>query len=370
MEGPRGARIEELEDVINLSNRVFRGSGEGDMGREYPLLFSPNNCENLRIIKEDNKVVSLVGILFSDIIIYRNQIKVSMIGSVATDPDYRGRGYATLLMQDSIVKSIQEGADLMLISGGRGLYRRLGAINAGLYKTFHIDKAKLSKTDLVIRRADTKDVPSLLKLMETEPVRFLRSYEELKALLNCTTVVNRPGEVIVIEKDSIPLAYIAIQIPKKDGEVPHIKEIGGSRVAIVDALYSVIDLYGKDSVMIDVIKGDTLEYIMDKMMVKGEDRGFLGTIKIINLKGLLSKLTPFFKRLLGEEYKNLSIMFSSPVSIVYKDERFDIEESDIPALIFGSIEKSVEIPDNLVKLKEILKILFPTPLVDYGLNYT
>lgn len=370
MEGPRGAKIEELREVIDLSNKVFRGNSEGDMGKEYPLLFSPKNCENLRIIREDGKVVSLVGILFSDIIIFGNIIKVSMIGSVATDPDYRGRGYATLLMQDSIRRSVQEGADLMLISGGRGLYRRLGAINAGLYKTFHVDKAKLSRTGLVVRRSDTKDIPKLLKLMETEPVRFLRSYEELKAILNCATVVNRPGEVLIVEKDSTPLAYMAIQVPKREEDVPYIKEIGGSRIAIADALYSVIDLYNRDSVLLDVIRGDALEYIMSKMGIKGEERGFLGTIKIINLKGLLSKLTPYFKRLLGEEYKDLTIELSLAVSIIYKDEKLNIEEKDIPALIFGSIEKKVEIPDNLVKLKRVLETLFPIPLVDYGLNYT
>lgn len=363
MEGPRCARLRELEEVIELSNRVFRRNGEGDMGKEYPLLFSPRNCENLRIIKEDEKIVSLVGMIFSDIIILGNKIKVSMIGSVATDPDYRGRGYATLLMQDSILKSVQEGADIMLISGGRGLYRRLGAINAGLYRTFHIDKAKTSSIDLSVRRAGKSDVSKLLKLMEMEPVRFLRSYEELEALLNCTTVVNRPGDVIIIEKDNNPLAYMAVQIPKRQEEIPHIKEIGGCRVAITDALYSVMKLYERDSILLDTIKGDSIEYIMNKSGIRGEDRGFMGTVKVINIKGLMKKLEPYFRRTLGENFKSLTIEFGSPISIGYVDERLDIEDIDIPALLFGSTEKKIEMPDSL-------KTLFPIPLVDYGLNYT
>lgn len=370
MEGPRSARLKELEEVIALSNKVFRSNNEGDMSREYPLLFSPENCENLRIIKEEGKVVSLVGILFSDIIIFGNKIKVSMIGSVATDPEYRGRGYATLLMQDSILKSVQDGADIMLISGGRGLYRRLGAVNAGLYRSFHIDKAKLSKSDLSIRKADKNDISKLLKLMEKEPVRFIRSYEELEKLLDCNMVVNRPGEVIIIEKGNDPLAYMAIQAPKKQEEVSHVKEIGGSRIAIVDALYSVIELYNTDSILLDTINGDAIEYILDKIGIKGEDRGFMGTVKIINLKGLIKKLESHFRRILGREFDNLVIEYSSPISIKYKQECLDIQEVDIPILIFGSIEKKIEISDNLTNLKRIIETLFPIPLVDYGLNYT
>jgi len=371
MEGPRGARVEELEEIIKLSNKVFRSTLEGDMGREYPLLFSEKNCENLRIIKEDNKIVSLVGILFSDILILGNKIKVCMIGSVATDPEYRGRGFATLLMQDSILKSAQEGADLMFISGGRGLYRRLGAINAGLYKTFHIDKTKLPKSSLKVRKVDEGDIPKLLKLMESEPVRFLRSYEELKILLDCSMVVNRPGEVLIIEDNDIPLGYLAIQLSRKPEEVPHIKEIGGSRSAIIDSLYSILEIYKKDSILLDTLSSDTeISYIMGKLGIMGEDRGFAGTIKIINPKGFIRNLDPYFRRMLGEEHTNFSVEFNPPITFRFKDERFFIKEEDLPALIFGSIEKKIEIPEYLPMIKKIFEMLFPIPLVDYGLNYT
>ncbi|MBC7321258.1 GNAT family N-acetyltransferase [bacterium] len=370
MEGPRGARIEELEEIVKLSNRVFRSNIEGDMGREYPLLFSEKNCENLRIIKEDNKIVSLVGIIFSEVIILGNRIKVCMIGSVATDPEYRGRGFATLLMQDSILKSLQEGVDIMLISGGRGLYRRLGAINAGLYKVFHIDKAKLSKSNLRVRKVNEDDIPKLLRIMELEQVRFLRSYEELKILLRCSMVVNRPGEVLLIEDNNIPLAYMAIQLPRAQGEMLRIKEIGGSRSALVDSLYTVLEIYNKDSLLLDTLNSDTeIGYIMEKLGIRGEDRGFEGTVKIINPKSLMKKLDDYFRRMLGEEYKDFAIEFNPPITIRFKDERIQIEENNLPALIFGSVEKKIEIP-ALRGLSRILSTLFPIPLVDYGLNYT
>lgn len=370
MEGPRGARVEELEEIIRLSNKVFRINLEGDMGKEYPLLFSEKNSENLRIIKEDNKIVSLVGMLFSDVMLLGTRIKACMIGSVATDPDYRGRGFATLLMQDSILKSLQEGVDIMLISGGRGLYRRLGAINVGLYKTYHIDKAKLLKSNLKVRKANERDIPKLLRIMELESVRFIRSYEELKILLRCETVVNRPGEVLIIESNDIPLGYVALQLPKKQEEILHIKEIGGSRSAILDALYTILEMYNRDSILLDTLNSDIeIKYTLEKLGIKGEDRGFEGTIKVINPKGLIKKMDDYFRRMLGEEYCDFGIEFNPPITIRFKNERFQIEENDLPALLFGSIERKIAIPTEL-QMNRVLNALFPIPLVDYGLNYT
>jgi hypothetical protein len=74
--------------------------------------------------------------------------------------------------------------------------------------------------------------------------------------------------------------------------------------------------------------------------------------------------------MLGEEYNNFSVEFNPPVTFRFKDERFFIKEEDLPALIFGSIEKKIEVPEYLPMIKKIFQILFPIPLVDYGLNYT
>jgi len=370
MEGPRGAKREELSEIIELSNKVFRSETNGDMRKEFPLLFSPENCENLRIIKEDDKIVSLVGILFTDIIILGNRIKASLIGSVATDPTYRGKGFASFIMQDSIIKSLQEGADLMLISGGRGLYRRLGAVNAGLYKSFYIPKSKLSSSNLTVRKVREEDIPVLLYLMNLEPVRFERSYDALKKIINTGMVVNEPGEIFVIEKDKKIVSYLAIQIQTRGGKSLHIKEVGGSREAIIDSLYPILETYQNDFILIDALSSDgSINYIMKKMDIKPEERGFQGTVKILNIKDLFKKLEPYFISILGREYNKFTIIFEPFLSLSYEQETLDIPKDDAPVLIFGSVEKKIEIPETLHKLKKIIDIIFPIPIVDYGLNY-
>jgi len=101
------------------------------MGSEFPVLFAPENAENLYIFRDGDRIVSHVGVLRQKIVTMGIEIPVACIGSVCTDPDYRGRGLASQLMELAIRRSVELGDVLMYISGGRGLYRRLGATPIG-----------------------------------------------------------------------------------------------------------------------------------------------------------------------------------------------------------------------------------------------
>ena len=57
MEGPRGARIEEAESLKELVGLVFRKT----LWEEYPQLFHDGNLKNCRVVVEDGKVVSHIG---------------------------------------------------------------------------------------------------------------------------------------------------------------------------------------------------------------------------------------------------------------------------------------------------------------------
>jgi len=129
IEGPRGAEVDELSEVLDLVNLVFRTSRgmKPTMQEEFPLLFNEKNVENLRIIKVDGKIVSHVGIFECDAIIHGCRLKVGMIGAVCTHPDYRGRGFATRLVEDAMSKMRRDGVNIVMISGIRRLYDRAGS---------------------------------------------------------------------------------------------------------------------------------------------------------------------------------------------------------------------------------------------------
>src|SRR5947209_4184266 len=125
----RACRPEERDALLTLVNRVFAAGG--DMGTAFPLLFGPDNLDGLRIVSGDQGPVAHVGVCIRPAVILGARLKVASIGAVCTDPAHRGGGLASALMADARRYARENGASLMLISGGRGLYRRLGYGAAG-----------------------------------------------------------------------------------------------------------------------------------------------------------------------------------------------------------------------------------------------
>jgi GNAT superfamily N-acetyltransferase len=112
---PRACRPEELAEVGQLATSVFRPRG-GDMPAQYPLVFNTGNCEQLRVIEADGKLVSHVGLCIRDALVGGIALRVASVGAVCTTPDQRGQGYASALMEDAARHSRAQSAQLMLIS--------------------------------------------------------------------------------------------------------------------------------------------------------------------------------------------------------------------------------------------------------------
>ncbi|MBE3577814.1 MAG: GNAT family N-acetyltransferase [Limnochordales bacterium] len=193
MQGPFPARACEVAAAADLSNRVFRPASQfvrGTMHLEFPLVFSEEHPENLWIMKDGEKVVSLVGLLERPIFLFCHPIRTAALGTVCTDPDYRGRGLASQILQKLMQHLRQRGVRLLIISGNRSLYRRIGAVTAGLVRWVSAPARKASAEQReggwtaeswVVREATPQDLPWVLRLYERESVRFARSLSDLRA---------------------------------------------------------------------------------------------------------------------------------------------------------------------------------------------
>ena len=90
----------------------------------YPSLMREENFspENISVITEDNKIVSLIRLFPLDLIVGENKIKTGGIGSVATDPEVRGKGYMVKLLNYNIKRMKEEGYALSVLGGDRYRY--------------------------------------------------------------------------------------------------------------------------------------------------------------------------------------------------------------------------------------------------------
>jgi predicted N-acetyltransferase YhbS len=370
MEGPRAARVHELPAVIELADTVFGEGRRHDMGRWFPMLFCRENLGNLRVFVEDGRPVALAGFTVNEVVVPGASFSVACIGSVCTLASHQGRGLGTRLMNDCVAVTLSEYVTVLLISGGRGLYRRMGCIDAGRYRTAHIPRGAVRpEAGREVREWRLADVPRMAEIHRAEPARFERAEAEWYAFLRtgrvatypCRTwTVSAPGRPDVID------AYLCVQEAeeKPRGRTATVQEMAGSREAVLAALSTVMEAMRVDLVDISFLSGDTaMATLAARHGLETASRGFDGTVKVIDPPGLVAAL----RHLVGTGL----LVDAGADSFVFRlgSERFAVQGlEEVTAFLFGSIERPVAFPGP-GPLRSRLEAVFPLPLPDYGFNY-
>lgn len=386
MEGPRGLEPREFNSLCTLVNTVFRGDGVGRMEEQYPLLFAPENYDHLLVMVDDGVVVSHVGALTRDITVLGCRMSTMSIGAVATYASHRGQGLATRLMEAAVREAIDQDAVLMPISGGRGLYTRLGAKRIGQYALFTVrrdtllagdgpaaDETAAGETD--IRRAEAEDLHEMSRLYAEEPSRYVRSTADLRMAVDAEWICDRDGETVVIREEGRPVAYAGIQKRRPDREDEarraRLAEIAGSRSALVRALPSLYDRYGVDYLEIVTTASDIeLASLLRPHGVTAAPQGFTGTVLVLQPERLLRAFEDYIADMLG---RGVLTWDASADSVVFRcgGQEHAVSSSDLGALVFGVIppdeDPLVTFPPGL--LRTAVKSVFPVQLPWYGFNF-
>jgi GNAT superfamily N-acetyltransferase len=361
-------REDELPSLVDLANRVFRSGRAGDMGAEYPLVFEPANVENLRVARADGRIVSHVGICLRDASILGARVHVASIGAVATDPDHRGRGLASRLMEEARRHAVQQGASLMLISGGRGLYIRLGYVQVGSFLS-HQSREELGE-GLEVREFVDADLAAVAALYQAEPVRFFRPMSDWHRLVAAGRLMNQPADLLVIDESGGLIAYLGVQLPTPGTAGPvRVREFAGSRSAITAALPAVARRYGAATAEVVVRSCDVnWRFAARAHCLSGTPVAFPGTVGVIDPARFLCAVRP----LIEERVEGLTLEPAGEGAILSGGgHRVELtSRGRLEALVFGGATAEAhavpEIPDALGALTDAA---FPLSLPWYGYNY-
>ena len=380
MEGPRGTRKEEFDQVLKLVNYVFRESNNQppDMEKRYPFLFNEDNLENLRIILKDNRPISHIGISEAEITVYGCRTKIGSIGSVCTYPQYRGRGFATLLLENTIKKLDDDGADVMLVSGEGGLYKRAGCTEAGRVHKFRIsgdDLKKFHAKNVKVFPCKEKNLENIVRVYQKERVRFFRPLEDFKKILTTGLAMDRKAEILTVHKANEFLGYLAVQIPgEKEGKerISNVAEYSGIRRAILGATKPIFDRYDIEELSFNIPFHDAeFIYALKKKGFKSRIENIPGTLKIINFPRLMDRFRPYIEERLDKKTSDL-IRFNQEkdrFTIGFGKEEFNTDARGLAQIVFGTHgEKEKEITPKKGKITKILREIFPLPSIWPGLN--
>ena len=355
----------ELPAVIELCTRVFRPDG-GHMGREYPLLFNEANLHRLRVVWEDGKPVSHAGYVVRDAWILGANIRVAEVGAVCTDSSARKKGLATAIMRDLEACATAEGCHLMLVSGGRGLYRRMGCHPAGRYRSFKAPAGTIRPARFQVRQATIRDARSLVDLYQAEPVRFERSVDDWVQILKCGMLMNGPCETRLALTDGKPVAYFGI---RRGHGAAQVMEYGGSRAAFWHSLAAALE----DNEPVEVIEmpADRDLAFLAPPGLECKEIGFPGTVKLLRPEQFFDCVQAILYERVGEHVASNMGLVATPemVSFEWDGQIADIPTTDIAPILFGASpgEPAVSLPDP--PLGDILAQFLPIPLPWYGFSY-
>lgn len=359
----------ELFQLVELANRVFRAQRPGDMGSEYPLVFEGQNVENLRVARYGDRLVAHVGICIRDAHILGAAVRVASIGAVATDPEHRGRGLASRLMADARQQAVERGASLMLISGGRGLYHRLGYVEVGLFQQYRVPAGPVEPGFSVDGYRDD-DLPALIALYQSEPVRFFRPFSDWHKLVAAGMLMNQPADIRVIRHGNAIVGYAGIQRPQPGAEAAPVREVAGSRSALAAVLPGLASQYGAAAAEV-VIWGSDAEWRAHAVTRGWEwsPAAFPGTAGIIDPDRFLSAVRPLVEERSGN-ILHLEAMGEGARLTAGGQSCVLDSMGQLTALVFGGdTEEARSLPLLPDRVRQGVDAAFPLPLLWYGYNY-
>jgi GNAT superfamily N-acetyltransferase len=182
--------------------------GGAAVADDYPLVFGPGDAGGVLTLDEDGATRSACAVLERELVGPGVRIKAGLIGSVATDPDHRGRGLATRLLADAEEELRARGCAIGLLwAEDDSFYLARGWRPAGWERDWCLDNRgrELLPEAIGVREATAADADALHALYRTHEARSERTLEEARTLLAC------PGmTTLVLEREGAPVAYACL----------------------------------------------------------------------------------------------------------------------------------------------------------------
>jgi GNAT superfamily N-acetyltransferase len=358
-QGPRTVRPDEFPDLMRLVNGVF--TSPGGMERALPLLFGEANRHHLWLVEADGKPVSHLGITVKEAAFGPVRTRVAAVGAVATYPECRGRGYATRLLQAAWDQADAEGADLCMISGGRGLYRRAGCCPLPGPLSASVEPERLPQVRVRLRPYQG-DLTPFATLWEAEPVRWVRDDADWRLLLTQSPLGRYRWVRVWVERQGRPAAYVMIKIHNHPHPHAALTEHAGDRRLALAAARRVCHDEGLARLRVGIADHDTeaARLLFGAELPPAHEPH--GTGQVLNLPRLLSRCPGLPAGLRVQGNRDRWVLNLGGESLVLAGEA--------PSrLVWGQQPGEPELLPATGPWREVLGALFPLPRLCYGMNY-
>ncbi|GAB4139440.1 MAG: hypothetical protein Fur0037_05690 [Planctomycetota bacterium] len=186
---------EEVEPWLPaLSEWLLSGSPYG-VEHTWPQLYRGDG--RFLGVFEDGRLVSHLAWRHAELRSGERTLSAALLGSVATDPERRGRGLAGSLLAEAVERIRSEGADVVLLWAEReDLYARCG-FESGQHEPCGLIARRPCAER--VRVATSADVEAIHELHEAKPIAVRRTIDQTRRLLAIpglvTTVLGGRGRL-------------------------------------------------------------------------------------------------------------------------------------------------------------------------------
>ena len=207
--GPRACRAEELPELLELVNHVFRTS-QGrppDISDAYRHIYCEENLELVRVIRVDGAIRASVGLFPFELAAGPHTFSALGLNCTTCHPDWRRRGLGALLMNDAARLTQQRGLDFIHLAGGvPEWYRQLGYEQAGSRYLYHFDRGNIE----LLPRLDCEIATDLDRHIEQVHALYLAQRSgNMRSLHNTRQSFARyPGELLAAKQNDELKAYL------------------------------------------------------------------------------------------------------------------------------------------------------------------
>lgn len=363
---------EEFKEAVNLSDQVFRDKEHISMGKAFPHVFSDYLLQSYGAFI-DQKLVAFTGLVPSLVHIGSAQLKVYSLGSVATHPEHRKKGYASEILKRILHHIDQSEASLLLVSGDRDLYKRVNCFPFGTIHEYKLTPLSLSEHDLnveYIREFAPTDWFQIKELADHQIARFEQSIWDLAMLIKVepfASIYKLKHKVLVSTKDGKIDAFLVIAM-KSEGHSDSIAiEWAGDESAIAELLHYGMVKFKLNQVKINIPWHE--KKLLSKLhSLENTVKPLLGTIRIVNAERLFQQLSPYLEEKNQALFKRLNVktMDDGYTQISTNRESILLNPFELVQMIFGdNLNRNID-----GELKDIVNELFPIPFPNTaGLNY-
>jgi predicted N-acetyltransferase YhbS len=231
----RACRPDESEKWTEFLNRNFGYQTPNSYAVDFAPLFDSNALGHSRLAWINNKIASSATLYPTTAITPQQQIKLGIIGAVATSEEFRGKGLSQQLLQEleATARSLKLDA-LMLWSDQREFYTKAGFQQVGKQEVFGL--ADLPPPEMLMSGTAVYgwDWHQVRAIYENHPTRVQRTdayWHALENIKSCTRVqwIDDTGTV---------LAYLGFDRGKDLHGIVH--EWGGTPQALHCLLWVVL----------------------------------------------------------------------------------------------------------------------------------